>query len=223
MSAAAWGPDSARLERALDGARDSVERIDGLLHRTGGAITGLDSLRREIRRRTGVALAVDDVAAGYALDRAALAIAAVADSALLDLGGQFLWVGPPSRPTRRPVGIPDPDNTLNALATVGMRNGSVRTTSSAAGAAGAGGARGARGAGGARSVTVLAPSAMTAEAWSTGLSALGCDSALALAPRVERRQVSVVCADSSGIRWTADLDGRVLLPTAPGRRPARAP
>ena len=214
MSAAAWGPDSARLERALDGARDSVERIDGLLHRTEGAITGLDSLRREIRRRTGVALAVDDVAAGYALDRAALAIAAVADSALLDLGGQFLWVGPPSRPTRRPVGIPDPDNTLNALATVEMRNGSVRTTSSAGGAGGAGGAR---------SVTVLAPSAMMAEAWSTALSALGCDSALALAPRVEPRQVSVVCADSSGIRWTADLDGRVLLPTAPGRRPARAP
>lgn len=215
MSAAAWGPDSARLERALDAVRDSVARIDRLLQGSG-RITDVDSLRGEVRRRTGVTLALDDFAAGHALDRAALALAGVADSALLDLGGQFLWVGPPSRPTRRSVGIPDPDNSLSALATVEMWSGSVRTTSQAKGEA-------QRGRGGTRSVTVLAPLGVAASAWSTAFFVLGCDSALALAPRLERWKVSVVCADSAAIRWTADLDGRVLLPTAAVGRSAPAP
>jgi thiamine biosynthesis lipoprotein ApbE len=208
MSAAAWGPDSARLERALDAVRDSVARIERLLQGRG-RITDVDSLRGEIRRRTGIALAIDDFAAGYALDRAALALAGVADSALLDLGGQFLWVGPPSHPTRRSVGIPDPENSLGALAAVEMWNGSLRTTSQAKGAT--------------RSVTVLAPLGLAASGWSTAFFALGCDSALALAPRLQRWKVSVVCADSAAIRWTADLEGRVLLPTAAAGRSAPAP
>jgi thiamine biosynthesis lipoprotein ApbE len=70
----------------------------------------------------------------------------------------------------------------------------------------------------ARSVTVVNPSAMSADAWSTALFVLGCDSALALAERVG---VSALCADRR-VRWTRDLDGRVALATdsvAPGRGP----
>jgi len=194
MSAAAWGADTARLGRALDALRDSVEPRRAI---------GFDSLRREIRRRTGVALRAGDLAEGDALDRVALVLAGVADSALLDLGGQFLWVGP--RDTRRTVGIPDPDNSLGALATVEMRHGSVSTGSQA---------------GRTTSVTVLAPSGITADAWATAFVALGCDRALALAPELGLGRVSVVCADSGRVRWTPDLDGRVLLPRVAPPAPA---
>jgi len=78
MSAAAWGADTARIGRALDAVRDSSDRP--------GPAAAFDSLQREIRRRTGVTLAAGDITAGAALDRAALALRAVADSALFDLG-----------------------------------------------------------------------------------------------------------------------------------------
>ena len=203
MSAVAWGPDSVRLERALDAAADSVERI---------RITAFDSLRADIRQRTGVMLPADSFTRGYALDRAALAMVGVADSALLDLGGQFLWFGATTKSTRRAVGISNPDNSLSALGSVEMRSGSVRTIPHANPRSG-----------GTRSLTVLAPTALAANAWSTALFGLGCDSALALAPRLERSRVSVVCVDSGGaVRWTPDLEKRVL-PRAAAGRPAPAP
>src|SRR5207253_2032001 len=114
MSAAAWGADSAGVARALAAARDSVDRVDSLLQKRM-RIAALDSVREDVRSKSGVALPPDSVAIGYALDRAALALAPVVDSALLDLGEQFRWIGPPSRSTRRSVGIPDPDNTLHSL------------------------------------------------------------------------------------------------------------
>lgn len=199
MSAAAWGTDSARLAGALEAAHDSVDRIDSLIQRRV-RIAALDSVQRDIRRSTGIVLVADSIAAGYALDRAALALAPVADSALLDVGGQYLWIGPATRPTRRAVGIPDPDNSLTTLAVVDMRSGSIRTKSRSPGEGGA-----------VRAVTVLAPDGLTAGAWSAAFLLLGCDRALAMAQRM-----SVVCADSAGVRWTTDLQNRVLLPTARG-------
>ena len=186
MSAAAWGADSARVVRALDAAHDSVERIDALLRRRV-SVVAIDSLRREVRRTSGVSLPPDSLAFGYALDRAARALVHVVDSALLDLGGQYFWVGPPQRPTHRAVGIPDPDNTLRTLAVVDLHGGSVRTQSQ-------------RNApkGGARSVTVLAPDGLSANAWAMAFLALGCDRALQLAQGMQ-----VVCVDSTGVRWTS--------------------
>jgi thiamine biosynthesis lipoprotein len=196
MSAAAWGTDSTRVARALGAARDSADYIDSLLQRHV-SIAALDSVRREMRRRTGVAVAVDSIAAGYALDRAGLALADAVDSALLDLGGQYLWIGPAARPTHRAVGIPDPDNTLRTLAVVELQGGSVRTQSQRNASRGA-----------ARSVTVLAADGLTANAWAVALLALGCDRALAVA-----QGMHVVCADSAGVRWATGLQNRVSLPT----------
>ncbi|HEV8401116.1 MAG TPA: hypothetical protein VGQ18_14910 [Gemmatimonadales bacterium] len=179
MSAAAWGADTTRIAGALGVVRDTLDRP--------GHVVPLDSLRREIRRRTGVTVATDDVIDGDALDRAARILTGVVDSALLNLGSQFMWVG--TRETRRPVGIPDPANSLETWATVDMRSGSVSTTTDADKKV---------------SVTVLAPSALVAEAWSTALLGLGCERALTLA-------ASVVCADSVRVRWTPDLEGRVFV------------
>jgi len=173
-------------------------------------IAALDSVREDVRSKSGVALPPDSVAIGYALDRAALALAPVVDSALLDLGEQFRWIGPPSRSTRRSVGIPDPDNTLHSLGAVEMWSGSVRTRSQ----------RNAHGAT-VRSVTVLAATAAGADAWAAAFMIIGCDSALALAPRLARStpgsRVSVVCADAAGVRSTTDLEQRFRRPT--GRVP----
>ena len=189
MSAAAWGTDTARLARALEAARDSADGASAALRQSAA----FDSLRRAVRGHTGVRLDTTQVAQGHGLDRAASILAGAADSALLDIGGQYLWIG--ARETRRAVGIPDPDNSLSALATVEMRAGSASTASDSG-----------------VTVTVLATNGLVAAAWSTSLSRLGCDSALALAPRVS---LSVVCADPAGVRWTKDLEGRV--------QPARAP
>ena len=197
MSVAAWGSDSGRVARALDAAHDSVNRIDSLIQRHA-AIPALDSVRREMRRRTTVPIPIDSLAPGYALDRAALALTGTVDSALLDLGGQYLWIGAPGRLAHRAVGIPDPDNTLRQLGVVELQDGSIRTRAERNAAPGA-----------ARSVTVLAPSALLASAWAAALFELGCDRALSTAG------VSVVCADSGGVRWTTDLQNRVSLPAVP--------
>jgi len=212
LSVAAWAADSTRLAGALNGARDSVNRIDSLLTHHA-RIAALDSAQRDLLRRTGVTAASESLASGYALDRAARALGGVSDSALLDLGGQYLWVGPPGRMTNRTVGIPDPENSLDALGWVELRGGSIRTQPQSREHHGR-----------ARSVTVLAPDALTAHAWSIAFFALGCDSALAIAAGGgagggTREQLSVVCADSAGVRWTRDLETRVRVPAASGRAP----
>jgi thiamine biosynthesis lipoprotein len=201
MSAAGWGLDSTRVARALAAAHDSVDRIDSLLqHRV--TIAPLDSMRRDIRRRTGVALPDDSIAPGYALDRAALALGGSVDSALLDVGGQYYWVGPPAggHPTHRAVGIADPDNTLHTLAVVDLQDGSVKTASQRHAPTGS-----------ARSVTVLAADGLTANAWAAALLQVGCDRALTLA---QGSGMHVICADSSGVRWATGLQNRVSLPAA---------
>jgi thiamine biosynthesis lipoprotein ApbE len=202
MSVAGWGADSARVARALGSAHDSVDRIDSLVQQRV-AIGTIDSMRREIRRRTGVTLPADTIAPGYALDRAALALTrangdGALDSALLDVGGQYYWLGPPGRATHRAVGVADPDNTLRTLAVVDLQEGSIKTASQRNAPKGR-----------ARSVTVLAADGLTASAWAAALLQVGCDRALTVA-----QGMHVICADSSGVRWATGLQNRVSLPAA---------
>jgi thiamine biosynthesis lipoprotein ApbE len=208
MAIAAWGADTARVARALEAAHDSVERIDSLVQRQRH-FAAIDSARAEVRERSGVALPPDSVAIGYALDRAALALTP-ADSALLTLDDAFRWIGAASRSTHRSVGIPDPDNTLHSLGAVEMWSGAVRSRSQ----------RDARGAA-VKSVTVLAATAILADAWTAAFMVVGCDSALALAPKLARPEsrVSVVCADSAGVRSTTDLGQRFRVARSTGRAP----
>jgi len=188
LSAAAWSPDTARVARMLAAARAAVDRLDSLLQRRV-RIAALDSAARDMRRRTGVTIAADSFAAGYALDRAALVLAPAVDSALLALGAQYLWIGPA---TRRSVGIPDPANSLRMLAAVEWRSGSISTSARRP-----------------QSVTVLAADGLTAAAWSAAFVALSCDSVLVLGTAM-----NVVCADSAGVRWTTSLQNRVSRPAA---------
>lgn len=191
ISVAAWSRDSATLQGAISQIRDSTSVMDSeaagaAARRVWSAERGDLSLRIEWR----------DVADSHVLDETVPVLAAAADSALIDLGGLFLWVGPA---TKRPVGIANPGNALDQAAQVELHSGAISTVS---------------GRGEHRSVTVLAPTAFKASAWASALFSLGCDSALALVPRLEGRGISLVCADSAGVRWSPDLQNRVSLPAA---------
>ena len=217
-------PFAAVLGEALRVARRSGGAFDPTLHDWRGV--AFDSAARTVRLRPGLRLDFSGIAKGYALDRAALALSGVADSAVLSLGGQLLVFGESPRAPGRPVGIPDPDNPLVLLALVDLPPGrrSVSTSSQGEQPGHIVDPRTGRAAARARSVTVVASTAIAADAWSTALFVLGCDSALALAVGQGGNgpaAVSVVCADD-WVRWTADLDGRVSLPTdsaPPGRGP----
>jgi thiamine biosynthesis lipoprotein len=207
-------PFHAVLDAALRVARASGGAFDPTLRDWRGV--RFDSAARAVRLRPGLRLDFGGIAKGYALDRAALALAGVADSAVLSLGGQLLVLGGPREGGGRPVGIPDPDNPLVLLAVVHLPPGSRSASTSSQGEQPGHivDPRTGRAAARARSVTVVAPTGLAADAWSTALFVLGCDSALALAAGPEARAdgIGVVCADER-VRWTADLDGRVALPT----------
>jgi hypothetical protein len=189
VSVAAWANDSIAVRAAVERLRDSTRSVDSTTIREA-LRRAWAAEREDLRLRPQWS----DVADSYVLDRAAPVLAVVVDSALFDLGGLFLWIGPA---TRRMVGIADPDNSLDPVAHVELRAGALSTVS-----------------GEHRSVTVLAGDAFKASSWASALFSLGCERALALAPRLERRQISVVCADSAGVRWTTDLQNRVVLPAA---------
>lgn len=192
LSLAAWGRDSAALGAAATRVIDAARAIDSLPRRALN-----DTLRRwwaTVRTGTFRDPDWDDVAGGYALDQASRNLQGVADSALLDLSGQFLWVGPP---THRAVGIADPKSSLRTAAVVELNTGSLLTRTEER-----------------RSLTVLAPTAAAAAAWVSVLFPLGCDRALGV------QGVGVVCVDSTGARWTADLNDRVGVPMTLAERMA---
>ncbi|HET9385232.1 MAG TPA: hypothetical protein VFO67_08800 [Gemmatimonadales bacterium] len=187
VSVAAWSADSQALRRAIEQVRDSMQAFDSAQSRPAMRRIWL-SAREHLR----VTPEWRDVLDSYSLDRAVSPLVAVADSALFDLGGQFLWIGPA---TRRGVGIADPDNSLDLVAQVELREGSISTVI-----------------GEHRSVSALGADAFIASAWASALFSVGCDEALALAAR---RRISVVCVDSAGVRWSPGLQNRVAL--LPGR------
>ena len=223
----------AVLVASLDVAQRSHGAYDPTRHDWRGVT--FDRARGMVSLRRGLALDFGGIAEGYALDRALLAIGAVADSVVLNLGAQYL-VKTPARTTSAPrvgrqVGVPDPDNTLRAIALIEIPPGtwSVRTLSPVDQPAPIMDPRTGTPAVRARSVTTVARDGMTAIAWSNAFFVLGCDSALALAPQLGEIQVGVLCVDGR-VRWSADLDGRVVLTdsartvgTAPAPAPGPAP
>ena len=191
VSVAAWSKDTIALETAIARLRDSTRSIDSVA--VGAAVREAWAAERgDLSPR----LEWRDVLDAYVLDRGLPVLAAAADSALIDLGGLFLWVGPA---TRRSVGIADPGSALEPVAGVELHAGAISTVSG----------RGER-----RAVTVLASSAFKAAAWASALFSLGCDQTMVQAAR---RRITVVCADSAGVRWSPELQSRVVLP--PGRVP----
>jgi hypothetical protein len=206
FSVAAWGGDSSAVARAVDRALAVVRRADSA-----------PADFRELTRRTGLRLPAERAARGLALDQALLALRPDVDSAILNLGGQYLIMAN----AERGVGIADPDNSLNTLAIVTVPPGTwgLSTVSPVEQTDPVLDPRTGEVAVAARAVTVIAPAAEAAGAWSMAFYVLGCDSALVLAPQVG---VGTVCADGR-VRWSPDLEGRVVVTTDSAGRAASGP
>ena len=209
FSVAAWSHDSAGLTGAVDHVFAVVKTAD-----RARARSLFDSLRGGVGLQRGVRPEEDRLARGYALDVALRALVGVSDSAILTYGAQYLLQSAASTPGRT-VGVPDPDNGLQSLAWVRVLPGtwSVSTTQSTPDDPILD-PRNGKPALTARSVTVVAPVATQASGWATVWFVLGCDSALAMAPRLDR--TGVLCQDNR-VRWSPDLDGRVTLSAAAER------
>jgi hypothetical protein len=118
---------------------------------------------------------------------------------VLGVGGVLLVVSHSVARPGRSIGVPDPLNPLSTLARLGLPPGAWAIgTTSMADADAVQDPRTGQPAAQARSVTTLAPDAMTAAAWSRAFYVLGCDPALAQAPRLG---VGVICVDEQ-TRWT---------------------
>jgi thiamine biosynthesis lipoprotein ApbE len=190
---------AVELARASGGAFDPTTRNLRAL--------SVDTVRHTITLAGRLHLDLGEVGRGYALDRALAALHGVADSAVISSGGQNLihsdWSG------ARVVGIVDPNHTLAPLATLTIPAGTwaVSTMSVAEAGDEVHDPRTGKPATRTRVVAAMAASAATAGGWSAAFYVVGCDSALALAPRVH---MSVVCVDDD-VRWSSDLEGRVTL------------
>lgn len=182
------------LARAAGGAFDPAGRdFHGVV---------VDGTRHTVALRRGQRLDLAAFGRGTMLDRASLALQGATDSAVLSSGALLLILK-----AQRVVGIVDPDNSLRAVARLTLPAGtwSVSTMSVAEAGDEVLDPRTGKPAARARVVAAVASSAAAAGGWSWGYFVLGCDSALALAPRVG---ISVVCADRR-LQWSPDLEGRV--------------
>jgi len=190
---------AVELARASGGAFDPTAKNFRAL--------SVDTVRHTITLAGGLHLDLGEVGRGYALDRALAALHGVADSAVISSGGQYLihsdWSG------ARVVGIVDPNHTLAPLATLTIPAGTWAVSTMSVAEAGDEllDPRTGKPATRTRVVAAMAPNAAAAGGWSLAFYVVGCDSALALAPRVH---TSVVCVDD-GVRWSSDLEGRVIL------------
>jgi thiamine biosynthesis lipoprotein len=212
------GPVIAVLREALAIAAASSGAFDP----TGKDYTGvvIDTARGTVRLRSGLSLDLSGLAPGYALDRAMPALAGSADSAILGIGGVLVvMAGSPSGAGRR-VGISDPDNSLRPLARLELAPGTwAVATASVTDVDPVKDPRTGLDAAVARSVTTVGRKAITASAWARAFFVLGCDRALMQAPDLG---LGVFCVDDR-VRWTSDLNGRVLLATDSARAAGSAP
>lgn len=214
------------VREALDVARATAGAVAPIAPAVPGVT--LDSVQGTITVPRGADFILGRISRGFALDRALLVLDGAADSAILSLGGLYLarTAGP------RAVGVSDPSNPLRTIARIMLPAGTwgVSAVSPVEEPESVEDPRTGRPAERASVVTVVGPRAAVAAAWSLAGYVLGCDSALALAPR---HGVDLLCLDDAGARWTPGLDGRVaVLATdsvkseetepAPGRAPAPA-
>lgn len=215
--------DGPRSQGVSPGLAQLVLRAVELARASGGAFDptarnlralSVDTVRHTITLAGGLHLDLGEMGRGYALDRALAALHGAADSAVISSGGQYLihsdWSG------ARLVGIVDPDHTLAPLANLTIPAGTwaVSTMSVAEARDELLDPRTGKPATRTRVVAAMAPTAAAAGGWSAAFYVVGCDSALALAPRVH---TSVVCVDDA-VRWSSDLEGRVMLPDSLRKR-----
>ena len=133
LTEGAFSPAVGALVRAWDlrgegrsPSRAEIARATALARPDG---VRFDAASRTLRLEAGVALDLDGIAKGFALDRAAAALRARgADDALLNFGGQLLAIGPPAgRPAREALVVSPTDPSVPVLS-VRLRDASLSTS-----------------------------------------------------------------------------------------------
>ena len=222
----AWGfiGGSPRVPRAAEA--DSALALVGSQHLT------FDAQGRTLRfARPGMKIDVGGIASGHAVDRAAarLAAAGIRD-ALVNLSGHVAALGQPAPGEPWRIGVRDPRDRMRHFATFALGAGEAAATSDrdeqfvAADGRTYGHVvdpRTGRSAEGLTSVTVIAPTAMLADAWSTALFVLGPAEAKRIARAREDLAVVLIEPGADGVD-TAWVESGVLRrfalePAAAGR------
>lgn len=143
---------------------------------------GFDPAARRIRLPDGGRVDFGGIGKGYALDAAAGALKARGvERALLDFGGQILLFSPPGSDGRRPIRIAAPEKMRSPARTIFLKAGSISTSGAYEQPGHIIRPGGGRPLGGG-SVSVIAPTATDADAWSTALFAAGIRSLPAHSP-----------------------------------------
>ena len=137
--------------------------------------------RGAVKRRATVKVDLGGIAKGYTIDRAAAGLrAAGVEGSMVDVGGDLVCFGRPASGERWSVEVKDPFGP-GKLATLRISEGAVCTSGDYARFVEIAGKRyshiidprSGRPVDSAASVTVFAPTAMTADVWATALSVLG--------------------------------------------------
>jgi thiamine biosynthesis lipoprotein len=174
-----------------------------------------DAATRSLRfRKHGVRIDLGGIAKGYGVDAAAEELQArhVTD-ALVDLSGNMLALGHPMERDRWKIGIRDPRGAMAHFATLSLRDCAVATSGIYEQFVAKDGRtyghimdpRTGRPADGLISVTVIAPTAMAADAWGTALFVLGPNDGKAKAKEsAEIGAVLVEPGDGLDIVWVEE-------------------
>ncbi|HYM82507.1 MAG TPA: FAD:protein FMN transferase [Candidatus Limnocylindria bacterium] len=224
-----------RLWGFLGGPRrvPSPSEVDSVFPRIGSQHLAFDRSSRTLRyEKRGVQIDLGGIAKGHAVDAAAETLDALGvRDALVDLSGNMFALGSPpsSKPWR--IGIRDPRDRIayfarlqlfsrQAIATSGKYEQFVAADGETYGHIMD--PRTGRPAAGLISVTVIAPSAMAADAWDTGLFVLGADAAKRKALAHPELEVVLVEPGRDGIdtvwversledRFSLEADARALF------------
>jgi thiamine biosynthesis lipoprotein len=205
----AWGfLDGRPRVPSDDAAREAFDRV-------GMRWLDFDAATRSLRfGKKGVRIDLGGIAKGYGVDAAAEELQArrVTD-ALVDLSGNMLAIGHPVERDRWKIGIRDPRGGVVYFATISLRDCAVATSGIYEQFVAKDGKRyghimdprTGRTADGLISVTVVAPTAMAADAWGTALFVLGPKDGKAKAREItEIAAVLVEPGDGVDVVWVEE-------------------
>ena len=204
-----------------EGRKPSAEELSRAQEKTGYKKLLLDRKNKTVRFAVeGMRIDLGGIAKGYAIDRAVEAMkAAGAVGGLVDVGGDIRCFGRPAKKPSWVIGLQNPDVEGDILLTLGLVNMSVATSgdyrrfvvidgekfghimnpvsgSSARDFA---------------SVSVLAPSALDADALATTVSVIGAEKGLDLIESLSRTEALLLPSDSAGqVQYTSGFERHII-------------
>jgi thiamine biosynthesis lipoprotein len=204
-----------------EGRKPSAEELSRAKEKTGYKKLLLDRKKKTVRFAVdGMRIDLGAIAKGYAIDRAVEAMkAAGAVGGLVDVGGDIRCFGKPARKSQWVIGLQDPDVDRDILLALGLVNMSVATSGDyrrfvvvdgekyghimnpASGSSVRDFA----------SVSVIAPSAIDADALATVVSVVGAVKGLDLIESLSRTEALLLPSDSADdVQYTSGFERYII-------------